>query len=212
MRTGIIHGLAALLLIGLSSLGAEQAKTNLATQVVVPNQLDDTTKIGIGDLLSFRIIEDRDQARTLSVSDSGEVDIPYVGRIKAVDKTCRQIAGEAKVLLEKDYYHKATPLLAIDRVGARNLDQVRVEGAVGRPGFVDIAPGDKPTLSKVLLGAGGASPQARPKVKITRTKADGTREFFQVDIQEIRKGDVSKDMVILPGDHILVEQRIINFR
>lgn len=214
MRLGMIKGFVALLTLGIAATCAYAAETNTnaAPQVIAVNQLDGVTKIGIGDFISFRIVEDRDQARSLAVTDSGELDIPYVGRIKVVDKTCKQIAGELKILLEKDYYHVATPLLAIERVGARNMEQVRVEGAVGRPGFVDIPPGEKPPLSKVLLSAGGASPQAKRMVKVTRSKPDGSKEVFLVDIEEIKKGNITKDMVILPGDHIFVEQRIFNFK
>jgi polysaccharide export outer membrane protein len=197
---------------GLPLAEAAETKTNATPAVVSPNQLDDTTKIGIGDVISFRIVEDRDQAKNLIVTDSGEVDVPYVGRIKAVNKTSRQIAVEAKALLEKDYYHVATLVVAIDRVGARNMEQVFVQGAVGRAGYLDIAPGDKPTLSKIIQFAGGLAPTAKSKVKVTRTKPGGTKEIIWVDMKEIQKdGNKEKDILILPGDHILVEQRVFNF-
>ena len=195
---------------GVFGLCAAEVKTNTSNTVVKANQLDDTTKIGIGDQISFRIIEDRDQPRSLSVTDSGELDVPYAGRVKVVNKTCKQLAGELKALLEKDYYHVATPMVAIDRVGARNLDQVLVTGAVGRPGYVDLAPGDKVTISKVIQSAGGLSGMAKKVVKVTRTK-DGIKQEMKVDMREIMvRANIEQDIQIFPGDHIFVEARIFN--
>ncbi len=207
---GAIFGIVTLMLASLFGLRAAEVKTNSSSAVVAANQLDDITKIGIGDLVSFRIIEDRDQPRTLSVTDSGELDVPYVGRVKAVNKTCKQLSGELKGLLEKDYYHVATPMVAIDRVGARNLEQVLVTGAVGRPGYVDIAPGDKVPISKVIQSAGGLSGMAKRVVKVTRTK-DGVTQVINVDMREImERAKVDQDIRIFPGDRIFVEARIFN--
>src|SRR4051794_31448912 len=70
--------------------------------------LNDTTKLGPGDRVSFRIIEDRHAPINLAVTDSGEMEVPLIGRVKAVDKTCKQLAYEIKPLLEKEYFVKAT--------------------------------------------------------------------------------------------------------
>ncbi len=146
------------------------------------------------------------------MTDSGELDVPYVGRVKAVNKTCKQLSGELKTLLEKDYYHVATPLIAIDRVGARNMDQVFVQGAVGRPGYVDLAPGDKVTISKVIQAAGGLSSMAKRVIKVTRNK-DGVKQVISVDMREImERAKVDQDIQIFAGDHIFVEQKIFTFQ
>jgi protein involved in polysaccharide export with SLBB domain len=44
-------------------------------------QLDNETHIQVGDQLVFRILEDEDPATTLTVSDSGQVRVPYVGNM-----------------------------------------------------------------------------------------------------------------------------------
>src|SRR5438477_5663274 len=75
---------------------------------------DDKYKLRAGDKVSLQIIEDRDAPKSLVVADSGELDIPYIGRVAAAEKTCKQIAGELKALLEKEYYYRATVVLALD--------------------------------------------------------------------------------------------------
>jgi protein involved in polysaccharide export with SLBB domain len=64
--------------------------------------LNDTTKLGAGDRISFRVVEDRREPITLVVTDSGEMEVPLIGRVKALDKTCKQLAYDIKPLLEKD--------------------------------------------------------------------------------------------------------------
>jgi hypothetical protein len=52
---------------------------------------DDRYKLRAGDKLSFQILEDRlvddkDQPKSLLVSDSGEIDVPYIGRVVGTEK------------------------------------------------------------------------------------------------------------------------------
>ena len=75
---------------------------------------DDRYKLRVGDRMSLQIMEDRDAPKSLVVADSGELDVPYVGRVPAADKTCKQLAEELKTQLEKEYYHRATVVIALD--------------------------------------------------------------------------------------------------
>ena len=74
---------------------------------------DDKYKLRVGDKVAFQILEDRDLPKSLVVADSGELDIPYIGRMSVAGKTCRQLAAEVKAALEKDYYHQATVIIGL---------------------------------------------------------------------------------------------------
>jgi len=75
---------------------------------------DDKYKLRAGDRVAFQIVEDRDAPKSLVVADSGELDLPYIGRAAAVEKTCKQLAGELKGQLEKEYYYRATVVIALE--------------------------------------------------------------------------------------------------
>src|ERR1019366_7022392 len=52
---------------------------------------DDTYKLRVGDKVSFQILEDQiwdpqNAPKFLDVQDSGEIEVPYVGRMMAVGK------------------------------------------------------------------------------------------------------------------------------
>ena len=94
-----------------SPAAAISTNANLFTSI---ESLDNTQKLGIGDRVSYRVIEDREEPKPLIVSDAGELEIPYLGRVKANDKSCQELAKEIKAALEKDLYYQATVILAVD--------------------------------------------------------------------------------------------------
>ena len=99
---------------------------------------DDKYKLRVGDRVSLQILEDRDAPRSLVVADSGELDVPYVGRVQAADKTSKQLADELKMQLEKEYYHRATVVISLD-LANKLLGRVYVWGQVRNQGPIDVA-------------------------------------------------------------------------
>jgi protein involved in polysaccharide export with SLBB domain len=55
------------------------------------DQLDDTTHINVGDQLSFRIVEGEEQLVTLTVRDSGQVEVSYTREVQAAGETSRDL-------------------------------------------------------------------------------------------------------------------------
>ncbi len=133
--------------------------------------LNDTTKLGAGDRVSFRIIEDRRDPLTLVVTDSGEMEVPLIGRVKALDKTCKQLAYEIKPLFEKEYFVKATVIIGLDLVGTKPRGKVFITGQVRAPGAMELMPGEPVTLSQAILRAGSLGDFADKRhVRLIRKK------------------------------------------
>lgn len=169
--------------------------------------LDNKHRLAIGDRLSFRILEDQEEPKPLVVTDSGDLEVPYLGRIPAENKTCKQMAQELKVALEREYYFQATVLLDIDLL-AKTRGRVYLVGPVRLPGPQEIPSDEVLTLSKVILRAGGFMDTAdKQHVKVTR-KAGATeaeQKTFLLDVQEIfDKGQTDKDLPLEAGDLILI--------
>jgi polysaccharide export outer membrane protein len=175
---------------------------------------DDKYKLRVGDRLSFQITEDRDPAKPLTVADNGELDIPYIGRVYVVDKTCKQLTDELKQQLEKEYYYRATVILALD-IANKVLGRIYVWGQVKNQGPLEIAMNENLTVGKAILRAGGFGDFANKKrVKIIRgSGADGrAKQSFELNMVEIlEKGLTEKDVVLQPDDSIIVPTRLINF-
>ena len=178
------------------------------------NSLDNTRELGIGDVLSYRVIEDREDPKALIISDAGELEVPYLGRAKAADKTCQQLAQEIKVALEKELYYQATVIIAVDQLNKKR-GTVYLVGQVRQSGPQEIPSDEVFTLSKAILKAGGFGDFADKKhVKLTRKAEPGKEQprIFEVDVSEIlEKGRMEKDLKLEPGDLIYVPGRLLNF-
>jgi len=175
---------------------------------------DDKYKMRVGDRISLQILEDRDLPKSLVVADSGEVDVPYVGRVAASDKTCKQLAEELKAQLEKEYYYRATVIIALD-VANKFLGRIYVWGQVKNQGPIDIAVNENLTAGKAILRAGGFGDFAnKKKVKIVRGGGaeNARKQNFELNMVEIlESGKTEMDIVLQPDDFIIVPSRLINF-
>jgi protein involved in polysaccharide export with SLBB domain len=175
---------------------------------------DDKYKLRVGDRVSFQILEDRGAPSFLVVADSGELDFPYVGRVPAVDKTCKQLVAEVKALLEKDFYYHATAIMALDTAN-KIVGRVYVWGQVRNQGPVEMLVNETMTAGKAILRAGGFGDFAnKKKVKIIRNAetpgaTPQTIELNMVDILE--NGKTDKDVSLQPDDFIIIPTRLINF-
>jgi protein involved in polysaccharide export with SLBB domain len=187
-----------------------------ASTVALTNTMDvlnDKTKLGNGDRLSYRVVEERKEPIPLFVTDSGEIEVPYIGRVSVAGKTCKQAALAIKPLLEKEYFYKATVIIGLDTLSTRSRGKVYLMGQVKTQGSMDLPADETLTVSKVILRAGGLADFAnRRKVKLVRKKGPGETETFIVDLVEILdKGHIEKDRAIEPDDLIIVPERLINF-
>lgn len=178
------------------------------------NVLDDNYRLAIGDQLTFQIIEDEDDPVHLAVTDSGEVQVPYIGRYPVTGKTCKELARDLKVELEKKYYRQATVIIAVD-AKPKSRGKIYLVGAIGSPGSQEIASDEVLTVSRAILRAGGLSGFADGKnVKITRgtgTGPDGKKTFVVNVVQIYENGKTEKDLQLQPGDLIYVPEKMIRF-
>jgi polysaccharide biosynthesis/export protein len=178
--------------------------------------LNESHKLGPGDQLSFRVIEDEDPSRRLSVTDSGEMEVPYLGRVSVTGKTCKALAYEIKTALEKQYYFQASVILGLDVIspkGTVSRGKVYVTGQVRTQGPQEVPSDEVLTVSRVIQRAGGFSDYAnKGKVRVTRKSKNGSTETTIVNVLEIlEKGKTDKDIVVEPGDQIFVPERGFNF-
>ena len=187
----------------------------------------------IADVLSFQILEDGDPVRRIIVTDSAEVDIPYIGRIKAEGRTCQELAQEVKRRLEKDYYHKATVIIGLDynaygnrnpARGSRDGSGRRISGAaadegytimgqVSHPGVFPLRPDVEFKLSHAILQSGGFKKFANARrVRVLRKDANGVFQTLVINVKAVmEKGKLEEDVVLKKGDVVIVDKKLLNF-
>ena len=213
---------------GVAAVAAINNSTSTAPAEINGVVLDDRHKLVPGDKLSFQILEDRhipnldnrapnpnaEQSKSLIVADTGELEVPYVGRVNVSGKTCKDVAADLKLLLEKDYYYRATVVLGLDQM-SRVLGRVYVWGEVRNQGPVEIPANENLTASKAILRAGGFNDWAKKtKVKVIRAAKPegGAKQELFVDMKAVLEdGQTEKDVPLQPDDFIIVPRSKINF-
>jgi polysaccharide export outer membrane protein len=172
--------------------------------------LDDKTRLGSNDFVSFRVVEDRDnESQRLRVNDNGELEVPYVGLVPASGRTCKELAHSVKGLLEREYYYHATVIIALDRVSEKSRGKVYVYGNVKGQGPQEIPPDETYTVSKAIIRAGGFGDFADKK-KIKLSRKNGQTVIVNLK-RVIEEGHTDEDVVVQPDDQIFVPQRLVNF-
>jgi polysaccharide export outer membrane protein len=175
--------------------------------------VDEKHVLGAGDRISYRVQEDGDEAVSLLITDSGEVEIPYLWRVAAAGKTCAQLRKEIKLLLELDLYKRATVVIGIELL-SKFRGKIYLVGKVKNPGPIDLPNDETLTVSKAILKAGGFAEFANQrKVKLIRNSSQDVKSDGQlIDVAAIwEKGSMSHDIELEAGDLIYVPSKLVNF-
>ncbi len=183
--------------------------------------LDTTRPIQPGYTISIRILEDRKPAEQQKVAVTGEVQVPYVGLIRAAGRTCRDLAMAIKRDLEKSFFISATVVIAIDDIPVNprgpggyegEVETYTMFGFVMKQGKYDLPYNEDLSISQAILRAGGFAQFGDVKhVKIVRNTPQGEKRIL-VNVDDImRKGDLQKDIYIRKNDVVIIPEKKINF-
>jgi polysaccharide export outer membrane protein len=223
MIKNFLHALAAgcgvLLLVSTPGRGASALDQGVPLAPMAPGPepatiQDQDKPLSFGDIVSFQIIEDKEPPVRQRVTDTGDLDVPYIGRVRVAGKTCEEAAAIIKRQLEAEYYYKATVRLGIDQVNrAANIGKVYVSGLVRLPGPQEYNKTERITASAAIIKAGGFAEFAdQKKVRVTRKNKDGTTDTFTVNMKAVlEQGKVDADVELKENDYIFVPRRLINY-
>jgi polysaccharide biosynthesis/export protein len=214
---------ALLFVLSLAALRGQQpgalSKSAAGESVIVAGTtsmevLDASYRLGAGDHLSYRVVEERRTPVELTVADSGDLEVPLIGRVQARGRTCKELAQAIRPLLEREYFYKATVIIGLDAVSSKSRGRIYLSGQVRTQGPIDIPPDERFTLSKAILRAGGFADFANHrKVKLLRKAADGaSTQTMIIDLDAVTvRGELEKDPELLPDDRIIVPEKFVNF-
>ena len=160
---------------------------------------DEFYVIGPGDALEIVVWKEPTLSGPVKVRPDGFITLPLINEIQAVGMTTGQLR---KILEDKYREFVASPFVTI-RVAGITSSEIFLIGQVAKPGAYPATGND--TILQLLTRAGGLSIFAdRHDIKIVR-RAGGKVTEYIVDYDAIVKGDLKQDILLRPGDRIIVE-------
>lgn len=193
---------APLLLLWLSA-GIVQAQSNLKS----------SPKLRPGQTVGIRILEDKREKLLMTISDTGEINAPYVGPLKASGRTCEELAAKVKVELEKSFFRRATVQVTLEEILEgrviicfREPGMISIKGQVVRAGTYELPQRSDFNVCDLLTWAGGhTSKKQVPTIKILRKTPAGIKTILVDTHAALVRKSQKHDLPLRTGDVVLVE-------
>jgi len=159
-------------------------------------------RIGIDDTFEVRVYGEPELSGPFRVATDGSIDYPLAGRLQVAGLR----TGEIQKLLVsnlKDRYLKDPQVVVT--IKDRNSQKISVLGQVSRPGQVAYYP--NMTIVDAIASAGGFTGIAAKNAVNLRREVGGKIETYIYRVADISEGR-SENVVVLPGDVLVVDERV----
>lgn len=161
-------------------------------------------RIGPKDLVEVRVLELQDLNLERRVSETGTINLPYLGEIQASGLTDAELAARLKTELEGKILQRASVAVQVREFRAR---PIAVIGAVQKPGSLEFA--GRWTLVEALTAAGGLSQAHGRTVYILRRSENGLSDQVAIDLDDLLvRADPRVNVPIFPNDLINVPMTV----
>ena len=159
--------------------------------------------IGPLDTLQIIVWRNPDLSTTVPVRPDGRVSVPLVEDLTAIGKNSTQLARDVEKAMGKFIRDPVVTVLVTQFNGPYN-EQIRVVGEAARPQALPYR--QRMTLLDVMIAVGGLTDFADGnKASVLRT-AEGGRQYGVRLRDLIRRGDVSANIEMKPGDVVIIPQ------
>jgi|SRR2546430_12358627 len=154
--------------------------------------------IGAGDVIGINVWKEPTLSGTVKVRPDGYVTLPLINELQVVGLT----TGQLRKLLEEKYKDFTTDPFVTIRIEGISSTEVFLVGQVGRSGAFPLNGNE--TILQLLSRVGGLGIFAdRSNVRVVRRDGDKITEYI-LDYDAILKGDLKQDILLRPGDRIIV--------
>lgn len=160
--------------------------------------------LGVGDVVTVTVFNVDTLSGEKQIDAAGNLNMPLVGTISAVDKTAQELEKELTDKLGARYLRNPQVTVALKTAVART---VTVDGSVSQPGIYPVP--DRTTLLKTIAMARGTAQGANPKKVVVFRQINGQRNAAAFDLTSIRDG-IDPDPIIYANDIVIVDGKEIN--
>jgi len=159
--------------------------------------------IGPGDTLNIIVWRNPELSMSVPVRPDGKLTTPLVEEVVAQGKTSVEISREIEKVLGKYVRDPVVTVVVTGFIGPYS-EQIRVVGEASKPQALPYR--EKMTLLDVMIAVGGLTDFADGnRAKILRP-SDGNAQYSVRLRDLVRRGDVSANVEMKPGDVLIIPQ------
>lgn len=166
---------------------------------------DYTYIIGAGDSVNIIVWRNPELSMSVPVRPDGKVAAPLVEEILAQGKTSTELARDVEKQLAKYVRDPVVTVLITGFVGPYS-EQIRVVGEAARPQF--LAYKKDMTMLDVMIAVGGLTDFADGNAASILRTSEGNKQYTVRLKDLIKRGDVSANVGMKPGDILIVPQSL----
>ncbi len=193
-----------MLLVGVASIWVASCghQRGDAGRPISPLAVATDERLGVEDVFDVRVFGESEFSGSYRVAADGTVDYPFAGRLSVVGLSSGEVQELITKKLQGDYLRKPQVSIIVREWNSR---KVSVLGQVNKPGPIPYFP--NMTIVDAVAAAGGFSPIADKNTVILRREVQGKVVTQTYRVAEISQGKQA-NVVVLPGDMLMIEERI----
>ncbi|MFH1622830.1 MAG: polysaccharide biosynthesis/export family protein [Candidatus Omnitrophota bacterium] len=167
-------------------------------------------QIAVNDKLFISVWRVPDLSLEFIVGPDGKISFPLIGDIDAAGRTLAELDIEITEKLKEYVVNPQVSVMVREFAG----DKLTIIGEVRNPGIYKFV-GSTNIMSVIALAGGFTDRAKSSQIIIVREPQDssGEPQFIVADIKEILKGNLSKNISVLPNDIVYVSRTMVsNFK
>ena len=161
--------------------------------------------IGAGDSLNIQVWRNPELSMSVPVRPDGKIAAPLVDEMVVQGKTSVQVAREVEKQLSKYVRDPVVTVIVTSFIGPYS-EQIRVVGEAAKPQVLPYK--QKMTVLDVMIAVGGLTDFASGNSATILRTAEGNKQYSVRLKDLIKRGDVSANVEMRPGDILIIPQSL----
>jgi polysaccharide export outer membrane protein len=170
---------------------------------VVAQTTDHRYKVGPLDQLNIIVWRNAELSTTVTVRPDGRISVPLVEDLMAAGKSPGELGKEIEQVLARVVRDPSVTVIVSGFQGVYG-DQIRIVGEAARPQSVPFR--QDMTILDVMIQAGGLTDFADGNAAVLVRGAEGGKQYGVRLKDLLKRGDITANVQVRPGDIIIVPQ------
>lgn len=167
------------------------------------NTPDHLYKIGALDTLNIVVWRNPELSSTVTVRPDGRISLPLVEDLQAADRNPADLSRDIEKALSK-FIRDPVVTVVVSGFQGSTTEQIRIVGEASKPQAVPYR--QNMTVLDVMIQAGGLTDYADGNGAVLVRGSEGGKQYSLRLNDLLKRGDISANVEMKPGDIIIVPQ------